>query len=83
MPLISAYAVRGAFAAPAVRYASVDAGFRGPRGPRTSTDQATDGGSGSGYADRFHPDSRPDLAFQLVAGIPEFSHRVAAAWRRS
>jgi hypothetical protein len=52
-------------------------------GPRTRAGKATDGAGGSGYADRFHLNSRPDLAFQLVAGIPEFSHRVAAAWRRS
>jgi hypothetical protein len=59
MPLTCIDALNGAIAGAAVRYASVGAGFlgragcgRARNGPRTGAENATDGGGGSGYADR-------------------------------
>jgi hypothetical protein len=71
------------------RYASVGAGFRGTCGPRTGTDQPTDGGGkatdgagGSGYTDRPARLYSSDLAFQDYLLLPSsLSTRVHARGR--
>jgi hypothetical protein len=59
--------------AAAVRYASVGAGFRGPCGPRTEAERATDGAGGSGYSDRPAPLLASDLPFQEACSVSSSS----------
>jgi hypothetical protein len=76
-PLTSAYAVRGASMGRRrplyVRGCPVSGPVRSTDGARTSArtaaKKAADGTGGSGYADRPHPDSCPDLPFQEAAAI--------------